>query len=106
MAGTVGLNVSAAPPLRSRDSPDERPPDARTAAIRRIKAKRDFKTHVVIYVVVNLMLVAIWAFSGAGFFWPVFSILFWGVGLVFNGWSAFYEGRAISEDEIRREMGE
>ncbi len=80
--------------------------EARAAAIRRIKAKRDFKTHVAIYVIVNLVLVAIWALSGAGFFWPVFSIVFWGMGLAFNGWSAYYEGRAISEDEIRREMGQ
>ena len=55
---------------------------------------------------VNALLVAIWALSGAEFFWPVFSILFWGIGVIFNGWNAYYERKPISEEEIRREMGD
>ena len=31
------------------------------------------------YVVVNVLLIAIWALSGAGFFWPIWAILGWGV---------------------------
>ena len=58
------------------DATDEQ----REAAIERLKAKRSFQGDVVSYVVVNLFLVGIWAVSGAGFFWPIFVILGWGVG--------------------------
>ena len=37
--------------------------ERRDAAIKRIKDKRDFKTHVVTYVVVNLFLVGVWAIA-------------------------------------------
>lgn len=75
----------------------------REAAIKRVKAKRDFKSHVAVYFIVNAMLVVIWAASGAGYFWPIWPIAGWGVGLAFNAWSVYFE-RPISEDEIRHEM--
>jgi 2TM domain len=76
--------------------------ELREQAIQRLKKKRDFKTHLVIYFVVNVFLVAIWAVTGAGFFWPVFPILGWGIGVVANGWDV-YGRKPISEEEIRRE---
>lgn len=76
---------------------------SREAAVKRLKAKRDFKSHLATYVVVNLMLVAIWALSGRGYFWPIWPIAGWGVGLVLNAWTVYFQ-KPISEDEIRREM--
>jgi hypothetical protein len=35
--------------------------DKRAAAIKRVKAKRAFRIHVVIYLVINALLVLIWA---------------------------------------------
>lgn len=88
-------------------SQDQEPPstddERRAAAIKRVKARRDFRGHVAAYVLVNMLLVGIWALSGGGYFWPVWSILGWGIGLAFHGWSVFFE-RPISEEEIRREM--
>ena len=75
----------------------------REAAVKRVKAKREFKNHLAVYLIVNALLVVIWAASGQGYFWPVWPIDGWGVGLAFNAWSAYFE-RPISEDEIRREM--
>ena len=75
----------------------------REAALARLEAKRDYRTHVLVYVVVNAMLVAIWALTGQGYFWPVWPILGWGIGLVLHGWKVFYE-KPISEEEIQREM--
>ena len=74
----------------------------REAAIRRIKAKRDFRLHLVIYLAVNALLVAIWLFSG-GFFWPIFVIGGWGIGVAVN-WYVAYHSNVISEDQIQREM--
>lgn len=80
--------------------------ERRDMAIERIKAKRQFKTHVLVYVVVNLFLVGIWFMSGGGYFWPIWAILGWGIGLVMHGWTVYREEKPITEDEIRREMGE
>lgn len=76
--------------------------ELREQAIQRLKKKRDFKTHLVIYFVVNAFLVVIWAVTSAGFFWPIFPILGWGIGVVANAWDV-YGRKPISEDEIRRE---
>jgi 2TM domain len=78
-------------------------------AIKRIKAKNDFKIHLVVYLAVNTMLVVIWAFTNAGqpfpqgFFWPIFPIVGWGIGVVINGYVA-YRGNVYTEEQIQREM--
>ena len=76
--------------------------ELRKLAVSRLKKKRDFSTHVVIYVIVNAMLVGIWAVTGAGFFWPVFPILGWGIGVGANAWDV-YGRKPITEDEVQRE---
>ncbi len=75
----------------------------REQAIKRIKEKNDFKIHLVVYLTVNAMLVVIWAFTGAHFFWPIFVMAFWGIGVVINGYTA-YRGNRYTEDQIEREM--
>ena len=77
--------------------------ELRTAAVKRLKDKRDFKNHAAAYVLVNGFLVAIWAFSGGGYFWPIWLMAGWGIGLAFNAWGVYFE-RPITEDDIRREM--
>ncbi len=79
--------------------------ERRDAAIKRIKDKRDFKTHVVSYVVVNLFLVGVWAVSGGGYFWPGWVMAGWGIGLVLHGWQTYRGERPITEEDIQREMG-
>jgi uncharacterized membrane protein len=74
----------------------------REKAIERLKKKRDFQTHVLIYVAVNAFLVVIWAVTSGGFFWPIFPILGWGIAVLANAWDV-YGRRPISEEEIRRE---
>jgi hypothetical protein len=71
--------------------------------VKRLKDKRDFRNHVVAYVLVNALLISIWAFSGAGYFWPIWVIAGWGIGLAFNAWAVYFE-RPITEDDIRKEM--
>ena len=68
-----------------------------------LKKKSEFWTHLLAYVLVNGSIVAIWAMTGAGFFWPVFPIVGWGIGLAFHAWDVFVE-RPPSEERIRREM--
>jgi hypothetical protein len=75
----------------------------REAAMERVKAKRDFRTHLAVFIVINTFLVAIWAVSGAGYFWPIWPIAGWGVGLALNAWTVYYQ-RPITEDDVDREM--
>ena len=77
--------------------------ERREAALSRLEGKREFKNHVAVYVIVNTMLVIIWALSGQGYFWPVWPMLGWGIGLVLHGWKVYVE-KPISEEEIQREM--
>jgi 2TM domain len=77
--------------------------EIRDQAIQRLKKKRDFKTHVLMYVTVNVFLVVIWAIADSGFFWPIFPILGWGIGVIANAWDV-YGRKPISEEEIRREV--
>jgi class 3 adenylate cyclase len=39
------------------------------------------RIHLTVYVAVNLFLIAIWAASGGGYFWPIWPILGWGIGV-------------------------
>ena len=48
---------------------------------RRLPARPDFGP----YVGVSVMLVAIWALTGMGYFWPIWPILGWGSSFVFTG---------------------
>ena len=77
--------------------------DVRERAIARLKQKRDFGAHLFVYLVVNGFLLGIWALTGSGFFWPVFPMFLWGIGLVLNAWDV-YGRKPVSEDRIRREM--
>jgi uncharacterized ion transporter superfamily protein YfcC len=73
-------------------------------AVQRLKKQRDFKAHLLVYVLVNGFIVMIWAMTdGHGFFWPAFPIGFWGIGVVMNAWDAYHRDE-FSETAIRREM--
>jgi hypothetical protein len=73
----------------------------REQAISQLRRKRDFRVHAFFYIAVNTMLIAVWAFAG-GFFWPIFPILGWGIGLSANAWHT-YGQKPIGEDAIQRE---
>jgi 2TM domain len=77
--------------------------ERRAAAVKRLKDKRDFRNHVAAYVLVNTMLVVIWAISSGGYFWPIWSIVGWGIGLAFNAWAVYFQ-KPITEGDIRKEM--
>lgn len=74
----------------------------RARAVKRLEDKRGLSAHLLAYVMVNLVLVAIWFMTGAGFFWPVFPILGWGIGIAFHVWDVMWP--AAGEDKIQAEM--
>jgi hypothetical protein len=44
--------------------------------------RREFAEHLRLYLSVMALLVVIWALTGMGYFWPVWPIVGWGVGIV------------------------
>ena len=75
----------------------------RRRVIQRLRARAGFWTHLLIFLTVNTVIVVIWAVTSGGFFWPVFPIMLWGIGLIANAWEVFGPD-PISEDRIRREI--
>jgi len=54
-------------------------------ARKRVEEKKGFFTHLAVYIIVNIMLVLIWAFpSGGGYPWFLWPLGGWGIGLVFH----------------------
>jgi class 3 adenylate cyclase len=47
--------------------------------------RQSFKNHLTVYLLVNVLLIAVWAASGGGYFWPIWPILGWGIGLAVHG---------------------
>jgi len=48
---------------------------------------RRFYTDVLVYVVVNIGFILIWVVSGGGYFWPIWPIIGWGIGLGIHAFS-------------------
>jgi len=78
--------------------------DLREVAIGRLRKKRDFVQHLAAYTMVNLVLTVIWWLTTPDvFYWPIFPLLGWGIGLAFHAIDTFAPA-APSEERIRREM--
>ena len=75
----------------------------RNLAIKRIEEKNGFRMHAVVYAVVNATVVLIWLFTGAQFFWPIFPIAIWGMGLILHGYTV-YRPAVYTEQQVREEM--
>jgi hypothetical protein len=76
----------------------------RDRAVKQLKKRRDFMSHLLVYVLVNSFIVLIWAIiNSGGFFWPIFPMVGWGIGVVMNAWDVWHPAE-FDEDQIRREV--
>jgi hypothetical protein len=83
-------------------------------AKKRVKDKRDFYGHLIIYLIVNSILVLVWALSTGGYPWFVWCLGPWGIGIVFHFLAVFVfptsaakEKKAIEKEteRIKKEQG-
>ncbi len=93
MTETPGAESDSTPPVHSE----------RDEARKRLQARRDFGSHVVAYLVINGFLIGIWAFTGAGYFWPAWVLGPWGAGLVLHAWETYLH-RPITEADVDAEL--
>ena len=78
-------------------------------ARKRVEEKKGFFTHLAVYVIVNAMLILIWAFAaGGGYPWFVWPLGGWGIGLVMHFLTVFvfskrsnWERREIAKEVER-----
>jgi hypothetical protein len=78
-------------------------------AKKRVRDIKDFYIHAMVYVTVNILLVVVYFLSLIGdkeidlFFWPIFPMIGWGIGLAFHGLSTFvFDGDALKEWEEKK----
>jgi uncharacterized membrane protein len=91
--------------------------EIRRLATRRVRRKRGFFSHLIVYCVVNAFLWCMWALSASGigagygwgmhgtaYPWPVFMTVFWGIGLIFHCLSVFAFHGGWEQKEINKEI--
>ena len=74
-------------------------------AKRRVKKKRDFYNHLATYVIVNIVLVVVWALSYRGYLWFLWPLGIWGVFVFWNFIDVFvlYRGAQSEKRAIEKE---
>jgi DUF1707 SHOCT-like domain/2TM domain len=86
-----------------RDATPATPRPAGPLDERRARRRQAFYRSLATYLAVNALLVGIWLFSGRGYFWPIWVMLGWGVGIVAQGVWALGPGAGLDDqDEHRR----
>jgi hypothetical protein len=75
------------------------------AARKRVEEKKGFYSHLATYIVVNIVLVLIWAFTSHGYPWFVWPLGGWGIGLTFHflGVFVFHKETNWQRKEIEKE---
>jgi hypothetical protein len=104
-----GSENLAEPSAQAAPWPSYPDDEGRQAAIHSLRRKRGFRGHLVAYLIVNGLFVLLWfvlgVTSGAWFFWPIFPMAGWGIGLAFNAVNAYGPAnQPITEAEIQTEI--
>jgi len=65
------------------------------------KAKKrvGFKWNLTCYLIVNAFLVAVWYFGDQGYFWPVWCMLGWGIGVIIQYFKAYHSTGIFSTEK-------
>ena len=85
--GALGARTRGELAALTRDLPASGSGD-RPAAVRSRVARSplpELSGQLVAFIAVNVVLVAVWALSGGGYFWPAWPILGWGLALAKGG---------------------
>jgi hypothetical protein len=78
--------------------------DLRRRAERRVAAKAGFRIHALVYVLVNVGLLAVNLMTSPQYLWSGWPMLGWGIGLAAHGLGVYGANSGRREDAIRREM--
>ena len=87
---------------RSEEAATADPGPTRSEARKHIEKRRSLQSGLVAYVVVNAGLIAIWAMTGGGYFWPGWVMALWAVGMVLGFWD--YLRRPVTAADVDTEL--
>ena len=78
---------------------------------RKAQMRASFKVHALSYVLVNLLLIGVWYFTGPDrghdvYFWPIWPLLGWGIGLASHGFAAYSSGVENAVEREYRKLSE
>lgn len=82
----------------------------REQAEKRVEEKLEFRTHLVVYLVVNSVIFAVWLVialtAGGDAWWPwfLFPLLGWGIGLSLHAWGVYGPQSTRREAMVQQEM--
>lgn len=92
-----------------RPGPDEESlreplePPERAAARRQAERRRKLGADAMAYIAINVFLVGVWAFTGAGYFWPGWVLAGWGVLLALAAYDVLVR-RPVTEADVDAEL--
>ena len=80
--------------------------EAYQRAKKRVKAKLGFYIHLAIYMFVNTAIIVINMSTSPEYFWFIWPLLGWGIGVFFHGMEVFVfsGGSSVMERMIEKEM--
>ena len=73
-------------------------------AIRRADMKLAFRSHLMAYVIVNAGLVMINLITSDDYFWAIWPMLGWGIGLAAHGVTVYMDGEGMRDRMIEQEL--
>lgn len=78
----------------------------RDIARQRIKRRRDFFATTITLIVIELLLIGIWWFTGAPrYFWPVWPAIGFAIAIVFSGLNAYgVLNREVTDGDVDAEV--
>jgi hypothetical protein len=78
--------------------------DLHRLAVRRADMKLAFRSHLLAYVVVNAGLVAINLITSPGYFWAIWPMIGWGIGLAAHGVTVYMDGEGMRDRLVQAEL--
>ena len=83
---------------------DDRELELRRRAERRADAKMSFRANLLSYVVVNAGLLVINLLTSPGYYWVIWPVIGWGLGLLAHGIAVYYDAGDLRERAVEAEL--
>lgn len=70
------------------------------------KKRAGFKWSLLSYIIIHILFTTFWFFSNETYFWPIWSMLGWGIGLVFQYFKAYHSTGIFSVEKEYHKLKE